>query len=125
MLKLMRPIAIGLAFLLVSCGANAATMFQDKAFADAQAAGKTILVDVFAPWCPVCRKQQTTIQSIQKERPSLVVFQIDYDSSKDLLKRFNVQKQATLIMFKGKTEVGRLSYDADPANIRALIAKGF
>ena len=125
MLRLMRPLAVGLVILLGSFGAQAATMFQDKAFADAQAAGQAILVDVFAPWCPVCRKQQTTIQSVQKERPNLVVFQIDYDSSKELLKRFNVQKQATLIMFKGKAEVGRLSYDADPEKIRALVTKGF
>jgi thiol-disulfide isomerase/thioredoxin len=99
--------------------------FNVKAFQEAQAAGKTILVDVFAPWCPVCKRQQPTIQSLLKERPNLVVFQVDYDSSKDVLKRFNVQRQGTLILFKGANEVGRLIYDADPGNIRALVAKGF
>lgn len=125
MLTILRPIALGFALLLVSLGANAATMFQDKAFVDAQAAGKTILIEVTAPWCPVCKKQRPTLDSVAKERPSLVVFQVDFDSSKDVLRRFNVQKQSTLIMFKGTNEVGRLSYDSDPANIRALVAKGF
>ena len=125
MLTILRSIVFAFVMLLVTSQADAATMFQDKAFADAQAAGKTILIDVFAPWCPVCRKQQSTLQSVQKERPNLIVFQVDYESSKDLLRRFNVQKQATLIVFKGTNEVGRLSYDADPDKIRALVAKGF
>ena len=105
--------------------ANAATPFDPKGFQAAQTAGKTILIDVYAPWCPVCKKQQPTVEAIQKERPSLVVFQVDFDSAKDVLRNLRVQKQGTLIVFKGTNEVGRLIYDPDPANIRALVAKGF
>ncbi len=109
----------------LTLSARAATPYDAKAFAAAQAAGKTILVDVFAPWCPVCKRQQPIIESIRKERPSLVVFRVDFDSAKDVLRTLRVQRQGTLILFKGKDEIGRLIYDADPDRIRALVAKGF
>jgi thiol-disulfide isomerase/thioredoxin len=126
MFRSLRFVIFGLAALLaLTLSARAATPYDAKAFAAAQAAGKTILVDVFAPWCPVCKRQQSIIQSLQKERPSLVVFRVDYDSAKDVLRTFRVQRQGTLILFKGKDEVGRLIYDADPDRIRALVAKGF
>jgi thiol-disulfide isomerase/thioredoxin len=116
--------AVLTAILAVST-AHAATPFNAKSFEAAQAAGKPILIDVYASWCPVCRKQQPVIESLQKEKPGLVVFRVDYDTAKDVLRRFNAQRQGTLIMFKGKEEVGRLIYDADPERIRALVAKGF
>ena len=124
MVKLLRSFTLGFAMLLAATGANAAT-FDGKSFRDAQAAGKTILVEVTAPWCPTCKAQRPTLESIRKERPSLVVFEVDFDSSKEVLKHFSVQKQSTLIVFKGKTEVGRSTGETDPARIRSLIAKGF
>jgi thiol-disulfide isomerase/thioredoxin len=125
MLGFLRICAVGLfAILAVPSTADAATPFEANAFQAAQAAGKTILIDVYAPWCPVCRKQQPILESIQKERPTLVIYRVDFDSAKDVLKRFRAQQQGTLIVFKGMNEVGRLVYDADAANIRALVAKG-
>jgi thioredoxin 1 len=32
--------------------------FTTEAFAAAQAGGKSIVVHVFAPWCPTCRAQE-------------------------------------------------------------------
>ena len=114
-----------IALIALPFGAQAAQSFNAKSFEQAQAAGKTILVDVYASWCPVCRKQQPTIQSISQQRPNLVVYRVDFDRDKDALKRFRVQSQSTLIVFKGKNEVSRSVGDTDPARIQALIAKGF
>jgi thioredoxin 1 len=104
---------------------HAAQPFDDQSFKQAQAAGKTILVDVTAPWCPTCRQQRPIVEQIEKEKPSLVVYEVDFDTAKEALKRFHVQYQSTLIVFKGSNEVGRSIGDTDPARIRALIAKGF
>ena len=112
------------AILAISFGANAAQPFDTKAFQDAQSAGKTVLIDVKASWCPVCTKQHPIIASIEKEKPSLLVYEVDFDTAKDVLKRFRVQAQSTLIVFKGTSEVGRSTGDTDPARIRALVAKG-
>jgi thioredoxin 1 len=119
-------VVLGLiALVVLPLAVQAAQPFDSKAFQQAQAAGNTILVDVWASWCPICRAQQPTLQSISTERPNLVVYRVDFDKAKDVVKRLGVQRQSTLIVFKGSKEVGRSTGDTDPASIRALVAKGF
>ena len=126
MFSFLRTAILSLAAVLTtSLGANAAPPFDAKAFQQAQAAGKTILIDVFASWCPTCAKQRPILESIKKERQNLIVYEVDFDSAKDVLKHFRVQYQSTLIVFKGMKEVGRSTGETDPARIRALVAQGF
>lgn len=116
---------LALAFALaLPFSAHAEQPFDAAAFVAAQDSGKTILVDVFAPWCPTCAKQKPIIGEIEAEHPALAVFVVDFDTAKDVLKRFRVQYQSTLIVFKGKTEVGRSTGETDAQAIRALVAKG-
>jgi len=104
--------------------AQAGQPFDPNAFRQAQAAGKPILIDVTASWCPTCKQQRPIVQEIEKATPNLVVYEVDFDSAKEVLKRFRVQSQSTLIVFKGDSEVGRSTGVTDPANIRALVSKG-
>ena len=46
------------------------------------------------------------------------------DTSGDLLRKLNVQTQATMIVYKGKAETGRLVGETDPAAIEALLRTG-
>jgi len=116
---------VAAALLVFSVVSHAAELFDDQSFKQAQAAGKTILVDVTASWCPTCRQQRPIVEQIEKEKPNLVVYEVDFDTAKDTLKRFRVQQQSTLIVFKGSKEVGRSTGDTDPARIRALVRQGF
>jgi thiol-disulfide isomerase/thioredoxin len=99
--------------------------FDQKAFEAAQAAGQPILIDVSAPWCPVCWVQAPILARLTGEprMKSMVVFTVDFDSQKDLLRKLNVQKQSTLIVFRGKKEVGRSTGDTNPGRIEALLNK--
>jgi thiol-disulfide isomerase/thioredoxin len=99
--------------------------FDQKAFDAAQVAGKPILVEITAPWCPTCKAQAPTLSKLREDAKfkELVSFNIDFDSQKDLLKRFGVQKQSTLIVFKGKQETGRSTGVTDPQAIAALVDK--
>ena len=103
----------------------AAQRFTQAAFAAAQAAGKPILVEVTAPWCPTCRAQQPILQKLTAEPRfrDLVFFSVDFDSQKDVLRALNVQSQSTLVVFKGRQEVGRSAGDTNAASITALVAK--
>jgi thioredoxin 1 len=112
------------ALLAMSLAAQAAQPFTAKAFQDAQAAGKSILVDVYASWCPVCKVQRPIVQELEKANPQLAVFEVDFDKAKDTLKQFGVQYQSTLIVFKGAKEVGRSTGDTDKAVITSLVSKG-
>ena len=116
--------AAAAALLLLPFEAAARKPFDAKAFEQAQAAGKTILIDVFASWCPVCKKQQPTVARLEKEKPGLVVYEVNFDNDKNALKKFGVQAQATLIVFKGTKEMGRSTGESDPASIQALVEKG-
>ena len=99
--------------------------FDIKAFEAAQAAGQSILVEVHAPWCPVCKAQAPILGKLAGEQKfkNMVRFNVDFDSQKDLLRKFNVQKQSTLIAFKGKQESARSTGDTAAASIEALLAK--
>lgn len=105
--------------------ASASQPFDAKAFQASQAAGKSILVDVTAPWCPTCRQQRPIVEEIEKEHPDIVVYEVDFDTAKDALRQFRVQQQSTLIVFKGTKEVARSTGETDPAPLRSLVGKAF
>jgi thioredoxin 1 len=123
--KIQRTILAAVALLAFSVAGHAAQPFDGQSFQQAQAAGKTILVDVTASWCSTCREQRPIVEQIEKEKPNLVVYEVDYDTAKNVLKLFRVQWQSTLIVFKGTKEIARSIGDTDPARIRALVAQGF
>lgn len=99
--------------------------FDQKAFEAAQAAGKSILVDVSAPWCPTCRAQKPIIEklSVLPEYKDLTIFDVDFDTRKDVLRSLKVQQQSTLIVFKGAREVDRSVGSTDPNAISDLLKK--
>lgn len=99
--------------------------FTFEALEKAQKEGKPILIDIFAAWCPVCRVQRPIIEDLvlSDRFKDFVYFEVDFDRQKDVLRRLNAQKQSTLIVFKGATEVGRTVGDTDRASIETLLAK--
>ncbi|MDE1935985.1 thioredoxin family protein [Bradyrhizobium sp.] len=99
--------------------------FDAKTFQASQAAGKPILVDVTASWCPTCRQQRPIVEQIEKERPDLVVYEVDFDTAKDVLKQFRVQYQSTLIVFRGAKELARSTGETSPEPLRSLVAKAY
>ena len=122
---LLGALVIATAFSASAASAADKKPFDQKAFEAAQAAGKPILIEVSAPWCPVCKAQAPILSRLTSDPKfkELVSFDIDFDSQKDLLKKFNVQKQSTLIVFKGKQEAGRSTGDTNAASIGALLGK--
>ncbi len=111
---------------LAMAGAAAAQHmpFSRAAFEAAQAQGKPILVDIHAPWCPVCRAQEPILGSLQAQpaNADLIVFRVDFDDQKDVVRGFRAQRQSTLIAFNGATETGRSVGDTDAASIARLVA---
>jgi thioredoxin 1 len=99
--------------------------FTQSGFNQLQKEGKSILVEVHAPWCPTCRAQAPVVDMLlkKKEYQSINVLRVDFDSQKDALKAFNVSKQSTLIVYKGSKEMGRSTGDTSPASIEMLIQK--
>lgn len=99
--------------------------FSQSAFDAAAAAGKPILVHISAVWCPTCRRQKPVIGALLSEPQfaDLVVFEVDFDSQKDIVRRFGARAQSTLIAFKGEAEVGRSVGDTRQASIAELVGR--
>ena len=84
-------------------------VYEAKAFQAARDAGKPILVHVTAPWCGECKAQKPIVAALaqQPEYKELTIVDVDFDTQKDALRALNVQKQSTLVIYKGETEVTR------------------
>jgi thioredoxin 1 len=97
--------------------------FTDAAFDAAQAAGRPILIEVTAPWCPTCRVQKPHIDAAAADprMRDAVLLSVDFDSQKDALRRLNVRSQSTLIAMRGREERGRATGVTDGAAIRELL----
>jgi thioredoxin 1 len=109
----------------LSALAETVRTFDATTFADAQKAGKPILVAVHASWCPTCKAQAPILSDLRADPrfKDLVYFVVDFDSQRDLVNRFGVRMQSTLIVFKGDKEQGRSVGDTQRATIYALAEK--
>ena len=121
--------SILIAALAASAGAAAPALaagplpFDGAAFAAAQKAGKPIFVGIHASWCPICKAQAPILAELMADPKfkDLLYFTVDFDSQKDLVRRFGARMQSTLIAFHGATETGRSVGDRDRSSIAALL----
>ena len=99
--------------------------FDAKAFAAAQDAGKPVLVEIHAGWCPTCKAQKPILDKLsgQPKYSGVERFRVDYDDQKDVVKQFKAQVQSTLIVYRGRNEVARSVGETDEGRIRALLDK--
>ena len=99
--------------------------FSAASFEAAQKSGKPILIEVSAPWCPICKTQKPILAKLAGEPrfKDLQIFDVDFDSQKELLRRRNVRMQSTLIAYKGETEMGRSVGETQPEWIEGLLEK--
>ncbi|MCB4806395.1 thiol-disulfide isomerase/thioredoxin [Methylobacterium brachiatum] len=124
-----RRIFLGLAAvvpMLFGTAALAAEMtYTPAAFEAAQKAGKPILVHITAPWCTTCAAQKPILAKLEADPKfkDLQVFDVDFDSRKDVVKRFEATMQSTLITYKGGKETGRSAGETKPEAISSLLDK--
>lgn len=113
------------ALFFVAAAWAAGKPFNQAGFEAAQAAGKPILVEVHADWCPTCRAQEPIISELMRDpkNADFVVLRVDFDNQKDVVKRLRTQYQSTLIVFKGTKEVSRSTGETRKDAIAAQLAK--
>ena len=99
--------------------------FTEQAFTGSQREGKPILVHITASWCPTCAKQHPILAQLEKDPgfANLVVYDVDFDAQKDVVRAMGARMQSTLIAFHGTKEAGRSTGDTNPDSIKALLDK--
>ena len=77
--------------------------FSAERFAALQKENALILVDVHAPWCPTCARQQKILDDYQAQRPQAALHRlmVDFDNDKQWVTAFKAPRQSTLILFRG------------------------
>jgi thiol-disulfide isomerase/thioredoxin len=97
--------------------------FTQNAFAAAQHQGKPIIVHITASWCPTCAAQRPILARLesQPEFRDLLVFNVDFDTQKDVVREMHARMQSTIVAFRGEKEVGRSVGDTKPDSLRALL----
>ena len=99
--------------------------FDQARFDQAQYEGQGIVLLFRASWCATCALQTPILESVAAAPAfhNVLFLDIDYDARRDLVRKFRIYAQATILVFKGFGEMGRIVGDVEPGAIQALLDK--
>lgn len=124
---LLRALAFFVAVAAFATGAQAATpeAFTTERFETLQREGETLLVEIYADWCPVCKVQEQVLNDLNAEGALEQVhwLKLDWDAQRSMAKELGAWRQSTLILFEGEREIDRLVAQTDAEAIAAFIGK--
>lgn len=97
--------------------------YSPDRFAQLQAAGDTLVVDVAADWCPTCKAQQPILTELQAEESlrDVAFIRVDFDQHKDFLRAHEIPRQSTILVFDGETEVARSIAETNRDRLRRFV----
>lgn len=87
-----------------------------------QKAGEVVSLSFFAKWCSTCLMQEKVFHSFKGDAtvPGTLLV-VDYDQSRQTMKKLRVHAQSTLIVFMGYKEIHRSGGITDPRVLRAAL----
>jgi thioredoxin 1 len=99
------------------------TRYDAAEFMMAQKKGKTIVVDVYADWCPTCRAQAPILEELRTEKQSsnILFVKVNFDDEKDFLRANRIPRQSTVLVFKGMEEVARAVAQTNRTQLRGVV----
>ena len=99
------------------------TAYSAAGFDAAVKSGAPVIVHVHADWCPTCRAQAPTLQTMSGE-PGYAkarFIRVNFDKDKDFLTGHKVSQQSTILVFKGGKEAARFGGVTESAELRRRI----
>jgi len=87
------------------------------------AGGRDVVLYFHAPWCPICRPLDASINANLNALPAdLTIIKVDYDTSTDLKRQYGVTYQHTFVQIDGQGNKLKLwSGTADALDIAANV----
>ncbi|MCK0127808.1 thioredoxin family protein [Erythrobacter sp. F6033] len=109
--------------LSAQASANGWQTYDAGEFMMAQKKGKTIVVDVYADWCPTCRAQAPIMEELRKEKQNgnTLFVKVNFDDEKAFLRAHRIPRQSTILVFNGETEVVRSIAETNRTRLRAKV----
>ena len=96
----------------------------------ALAEGKTVFVDYSATWCSTCKRQERVIEALRAADPkydaAITFVKVDWDTymSHEVTTSRNIPRRSTLIVLRGKDELGRVVAGTSQEAIKKLMDAG-
>lgn len=90
-------------------------------------AGETVFMDFKASWCSTCRAQEEVLNDLKAGNPAyeekITFINVDWDvyGRSNMAQRMKIPRRSTLVVLKGKQELGRIVADTRPRKIKALM----
>ncbi len=96
--------------------------YSATALAQAQKANQPVALHFHADWCPTCRAQEKVLQDLRAESGlDMTVLVANYDTEKELKRRFKVRAQSTLVVLHGEKETYRVVGDTSADGLRSAL----
>ena len=114
---------IGAMQLSAQADTNGWTTYDAAEFMMAQKKGKTIVVDVYADWCPTCRAQAPILEELRTEKQSsdVLFVKVNFDKEKAFLRLNRIPRQSTVLVFNGMDEAARSIAQTDRTALREAV----
>lgn len=101
-------------------------VYSPEAVAAELAAGKTVVLDFTADWCPSCQTQGRQISALRDENPgyadALSFFAVDWDTykSSDLAATYGVTSRGSIVVLQGDKVVTQTATHSNKAELKAI-----
>jgi thioredoxin-like negative regulator of GroEL len=97
--------------------------YSAPSFDTALKSGAPVIVHVHADWCPTCRAQAPTLQSMTGDPAyaKATFVRVNFDKDKDFLTGHKVSQQSTILVFKAGKEAARFTGITDAAQLRSRV----
>ncbi|MGE4611962.1 MAG: thioredoxin family protein [Paracoccaceae bacterium] len=92
--------------------------------------GKTVMLDYSAVWCSTCKVQEKVVNDLRTENPAyneaMVFVRVDWDiySRNVVTTSRKIPRRSTLLVLRGREELGRIVAGTAVENIMALMDLG-
>lgn len=89
--------------------------------------GETVFLDFKAVWCSTCAAQERVIHALKADNPTyeqhITFINVDWDaySNAKLTKSLRIPRRSTLVVLKGKNELGRIVAQTSRTSIKGLM----
>ena len=100
------------------------TTFTNAIFAEAQKAGKTVVINSWNKSCGTCAMQIKVLQEAEKEFTDILFLSFEQTKYKEIAKFLDINFWTTIVVYKNNEQIAKAIGLVDKNEIYNLIKKG-